>query len=85
MKLSKVACHYCSERFHPDALLDAKFTGGGTYRRPPRNYPCRLCSRCVEELLRETQKGHYSVFRYSILSLEDAARRAGLKTQRRRL
>lgn len=87
IKPKKVKCHHCESRFHPDMLHEVSRVGGGTYRRPPRRYSCRLCSGCIEELLLKTQEGHDLVGssgHYRIHSLEYAAERAGLRVQKRK-
>jgi hypothetical protein len=68
-------CRYCEKRLRE--LLTAYRTGGGTYRRPPREYRSSICLPCARELLViAPTHAMATVEHWSVRSLRNAVERA---------
>ena len=64
-------CRQCEMRKHD--LVIASRTGGGSYRRAPRQYKSRICLACARELLaRAPTHAMATVNRWSVSSLRRA-------------
>lgn len=75
-------CRQCEAR--SKQLVTASRTGGGTYRRPPREYRSSICLPCAKRLLEKAPPhAMATVEHWSVRSLQRAverAERAAMKT-----
>lgn len=68
-------CRYCESR--SKQLVKASCTGGGTYRRPPREYRSSICLPCAKRLLeRAPTYAMATVECWSVRSLRHAVEQA---------
>lgn len=68
-------CRQCEER--SKELITASRTGGGTYRRPPREYTSSICLPCARRLLENAPTyAMATVDHWSVRSLRNAVKRA---------
>ena len=64
-------CRYCEQR--SKQIVTASRTGGGTYRRPPREYRSSICLPCAKQLLeRAPTYAMATVEHWSVRSLRRA-------------
>jgi hypothetical protein len=75
---SSGVCRQCETR-KPDLVIASR-TGGGSYRRAPRQYKSSICLACARELLaRAPAHAMATVDRWSVSSLRRAVERAEQK------
>lgn len=68
-------CRQCETRKHD--LVTASRTGGGNYRRPPRQYRSSICLTCARDLLeRAPAHAMATVDHWSVSSLKRAVEQA---------
>jgi hypothetical protein len=68
-------CRHCETR--SKQLVTASRTGGGTYRRPPREYRSSICLPCAKRLLENAPTyAMATVEHWSVRSLRHAVDRA---------
>jgi hypothetical protein len=68
-------CRHCEKR--SKQLVTASRTGGGTYRRPPREYRSNICLPCARRLLeRAPTHAMATVEHWSVRGLQRAIERA---------
>jgi hypothetical protein len=71
-------CRECEKR--SKQLVTARRSGGGTYRRPPRDYHSSICLPCAKRLLEKAPTyAMASVDHWSVISLRRAIERAVAK------
>lgn len=68
-------CRHCEQR--SKQLVSANRTGGGNYRRPPREYRSSICLPCAKLLLEHAPTyAMATVEHWSVRSLKHAVERA---------